>query len=149
MLQTEASLTYDTGHRIYFHGYCQLSSAYLFLVYSSSVYQLWIILFTTLHFLHKLEMGSQGSSACPVQAFTANFNVTLYFSGLIHKLQREWSVMNTATLIFHVPFFPNNCLKNKLFSFFTISHIHTDSILEGQPGVDPSRSSYGLPSMRS
>ncbi len=60
------------------------------------------VIFTILHFLCHLRMGSVSSSICPWQAFTAWCNSTLQLIGPIHKLQRKWIVLNRP--IFRVLF---------------------------------------------
>jgi len=51
---------------------------------------------TTLYFLYNLWMGQINWSVCPWQDFPALCIVTLYFNGPILKLERKWSVLNTA-----------------------------------------------------
>ncbi len=50
--------------------------------------------FTTLHFLHNLQMGLISQCVCPLQAITPYYDVTLQLIGPICKLQRVQSCDN-------------------------------------------------------
>ncbi len=53
-------------------------------------------IFTTLHFLHNLQMCSFNESVCPWQAFPAKCNVTIQLTGPVCKLHINLSVVSTV-----------------------------------------------------
>jgi hypothetical protein len=65
-------------------------------------------IFSTFHFCLNLWMDLISKIVCSKQAFLTLCNVTLSLIGLIHKLQRKWSVVNTATGVNVVKHFQNN-----------------------------------------